>query len=175
MSTTMNRKHMIAAVLSLTLFLIVGLASAQQPLASSLGMVVYPSEGQTPDRQALDENECFDWSKSTTGVDPANPMAGVERQAPAPTPSAGAAAGGGGLRGAAAGALLGNLADEDAGEYALAGAAIGSVRGARAADRASSEAQGRAAAEDQAIAAERMQLFRNAFGACMEGRRYTVK
>jgi hypothetical protein len=163
-------------LLPLSALLIHGLAVGQQPMASSsLGMVVYPSNSQTPSQQVLDENECLQWSKSTTGVDPANPMAGIDRQSPAPAPSEGAAAGGGALRGAAAGALIGNLADEDAGEYALAGAAIGSVRGARAAGRAGSQAQSQAAAEDEAIAAERVQLFKNAFGACMEGRKYTVR
>ena len=171
----MRFKYVAMILMPLSTLVIDGPAFGQQPLASSLGMVVYPSDGQTPSDQVLDENECFQWSRSTTGVDPSNPMAGVQAQAAAPTPSEGAAAGGGALRGAAAGALIGNLADEDAGEYALAGAAVGSVRGARAAERASGEAQSRAAAQDEAVAAERMQLFKNAFGACMEGRKYTVR
>lgn len=150
-------------------------AVAQQGFSASLGLVVYPSEGQTASQQTKDEGECYTWGRQTTGIDPANPMAGVEQSQAAATQGQGVAAGGGAARGAAMGALIGNLADEDAGEYALAGAAIGSVRGARKANKQSVEAQNQASASDQATAANRVQLFKNAFGACMEGRKYTVK
>jgi hypothetical protein len=169
----MNR--FVAPMGTLCVLMVHAAGYAQQSLAVSLGLVVYPSAGQAASQQATDESECKQWSQEATGVDPANPMAGIERSQAVATPGAGAAAGGGALRGAAAGALVGNIADEDAGEYALAGAAIGSVRGARRADRQSVEAQNQAAAQDQAVAAERIQLFKNAFGACMEGRKYTVR
>jgi hypothetical protein len=151
------------------------LAVAQQGLAASLGLVVYPSAGQALEQQSKDENECYQWSRQTTGVDPANPTAGVAPHQAAATTGQGVAAGGGAVKGAAVGALIGNIADEDAGEYALAGAAIGSIRGARKANQQNVDAQNQAAAQTQAQAAERVGLFKNAFGACMEGRKYTVK
>jgi hypothetical protein len=38
-------------------------APASKPLSTSLGMVVFPAKGQTPQRQAQDEGECYAWSK----------------------------------------------------------------------------------------------------------------
>jgi hypothetical protein len=168
----MRHKVMQATALCVAL---VPYAAVGQNLGAALGLVVYPSAGQTVAQQGQDESECYQWGRQTTGIDPSNPMAGVARTQPAPAGGAGTAAGGGAVRGATAGALIGNLADEDAGEYALAGAAIGSIRAARKAEKQSIEAQNRAAAQDQAVAADRVRLFKNAFGACMEGRKYTVK
>jgi hypothetical protein len=146
-----------------------------QSLASSLELVAYPSGGQATSKQSIDEQECYEWAGQTTGVDPVNPAAGVEPVRPAATPGKGVSAGERAVKGALLGALLGNIADEDAGEYALAGAAVGSVRGAKKADEASVDAQNQATAESQAEAARRLELFKKAFAACMEGRDYTVK
>jgi hypothetical protein len=152
-----------------------GHAWAQTGLAASFGLVVYPSGGQAPDQQAKDEGECFTWSKQTTGVDPANPLAGVQTQQPQQAPAPGAGAAQGAVRGAAGAALIGNIADEDAGEYALAGALIGGVRGSRQAKQQQAQAQAQAKAQADAQTAERMTIFSNAFGACMAGRNYTVR
>jgi hypothetical protein len=146
-----------------------------QGMAASLGLVVYPSNSQTTDQQAKDEGECYTWSKQTTGVDPANPLAGVQTQPAPQQPATGAVAAGGAARGAAKGALIGNIADEDAGEYALAGAVVGGVRHAKKAGQQQAQAQQQAAAQTEAQKQERMQIFKNAFSACMEGHKYTVK
>jgi hypothetical protein len=145
-----------------------------QSLSGGLGLVVYPGEGQSSSQQAKDEGECYTWAKNTTGVDPANPAAGVQQQAAAAPPPGGQAAAGA-MRGAAGAALIGNIADEDAGEFAAAGALIGGARGARRAKEQQAQAQQQASANNQAAVQQRMQLFGNAFGACMEGRKYTVK
>jgi hypothetical protein len=160
-------------------FLIVSLPFGElavaQSLGAGLGLVVYPSEGQASNKQAQDEGECYQWARQTTGVDPANPSAGVQaQQAPAPPPP-GATAASGAMRGAAAGALIGEIADEDRSEYAAAAAVIGGVRGAKRGKQQQAQAQQQAAASTQAQTQERMQLFKNAFAACMEGRKYTVK
>src|ERR1700741_968250 len=34
-----------------------------KPLSTSLGMVVFPAKGQTPQKQSQDEGECYAWSK----------------------------------------------------------------------------------------------------------------
>ncbi len=121
-----------------------------------------------------DELECMQWSRQMTGVDPGNPGAGVQTQA-APQGGEGLAAAGGAVRGAAVAGLIGNVADEDAGEYALAGALIGSVRGARRREQANQQAAAQAQQQAQAQAAERMETFKKAFTACMEGKNYTVR
>jgi hypothetical protein len=154
---------------------LLGTYAGAQSLSGGLGLVVYPSSGQDSTQQARDEGECYQWAKNTTGVDPANPMAGVQVQTAAGAPPPGGQAAAGAMRGAAGAALIGNIADEDAGEFAAAGALIGGVRGARRAKEQQAHAQQQAAASNDAAIQQRMQLFGNAFGACMEGRKYTVK
>ena len=41
-------------------------APASKPVSTSLGMVVFPAKGQTPQQQAQDEGECYAWSKGQT-------------------------------------------------------------------------------------------------------------
>jgi hypothetical protein len=162
------------AALLAALALLVNPAAAQS-VSSQLGLVVYPSNNQAASQVAKDEGECHAWARQNTGVDPANPMAGVQVQQAAPPPGGGASAGRGAVRGAAAAGLIGNIADEDAGEFAAVGAVVGGVRGARAQKAQQAQAQQQSQAQNQAIAQERMGLFTKAYSACMEARSYTVK
>ncbi len=150
-----------------------GVAVAQS-LSTSLDLFVYPGEGQTIEQLAVDENECYQWAQQTSGVDPNNPMAGV-RTEQAQQQSQGAGAGRGALRGAAAGALIGEISDNDRSEYAAAGAILGATRGARRTQQQNQQAQQQAQAQAQAQSAERMESFKKAYSACMEGRDYTVR
>ena len=149
--------------------------SAAQSVSGQLGLVVYPSNKQDAAQVAKDEGECHAWARQNTGVDPANPLAGVQVQQAAPPPGGGASAGRGAVRGAAAAGLIGNIADEDASDFAAAGAVIGGVRGARAQKQQAAAAQQQSQAQTQAIAQERMGLFTKAYSACMESRSYAVK
>jgi len=154
-------------------FALVCTSAAAQSVSSSLGLVVYPSNKQDATQVAKDEGECHAWARQSTGIDPANPMAGVQvQQAP---PPGGPPAGGGAVRGAARGAIIGEIADEDTGDFAAAGAVIGMARGARQRQAQAAQAQQQAQAQNQAIAQERIGQFAKAFGACMEARSYTVK
>src|SRR5512145_750285 len=83
-----------------------------QAVAKSLGLIIYPAKGQTAGQQSADEQQCYDWAKAQTGIDP---------QAPAPAaapPESKESKGGqrvrGAARGAAAGAVIGEVADNDA-------------------------------------------------------------
>lgn len=165
-----------ASSIALTAIALVAAAGAAnaQSIAGSLGLVVYPSAGQTADQQRSDEQECHAWAGETTGVDPENPKA-LERPATATQVDSGAAAGAGAARGMARGALIGNLADDDWEQWAAAGAVAGGVRGAKNAQRRNAQAQAHATAEQQAAAAEEIELFKKAFSACIEGRSYTIR
>lgn len=167
-------RHFTKPVLVAALILLADSALAQS-VSSSLGLVVYPSNNQAAAQIAKDEGECHAWARQNTGIDPANPMAGVQVQQAAPPPGGGASAGRGAVRGAAAAGIIGNIADEDAGEYAAVGALIGSVRGAKARQAQQAQAQQQSQAQNQAIAQERLGTFTKAFSACMEARSYTVK
>ncbi len=148
-------------------------AAVAQTLSSSLGLFVYPGEGQSIEQLVVDENECHQWARQTTGVDPNNPMAGVQTQAPQQQ-SSGSGAAGGALRGAARGALIGEVTDNDRSEYAAAGAVVGAARGARQRQAQNQQAQQQAQAQAEAQAAERLGTFKRAYSACMQGRSYTV-
>jgi hypothetical protein len=142
--------------------------AAAQSISSSLGVVPYPSKGQSPAQQNKDEGECYAWAKQQTGIDP---MA----VASAPPPPSGPATGGGervrgAARGAAGGAAIGAIAG-DTGQ----GAAIGAVAGTMAGGRQARQNQAAQQQQAQAQKGAAIGQFNKAFGACMEGRGYTVK
>lgn len=147
--------------------------SASVPsIAKSLGLVVYPAKGQTPGQQSVDEQECYNWSKSQTGIDPQSP-APVATAAEEPNPAGGqrvrSAA-----RGAAAGALVGEVANNDADEGAKVGAAVGVVAGGRQKREARRAQEQQSQDQAQAAQNEQRETFKKALGTCMQGRGYTT-
>jgi hypothetical protein len=166
-------------------------AAAPKLPSTSLGIVVFPAKGQTPDLQGKDESECYAWSKGQTGVDPLAPPA------PAPQPAQAAAAQPaqpaaeqpadrsrlrGAARGAAAGAVIGEVANDDAGEGAAIGATAGVLKGGAEKRHAQAAAKQQAAQQQQAATQQSQQatadqkaLFGKGFGTCLEARGYTVK
>jgi hypothetical protein len=121
---------------------------------------VYPAKKQTAQQQQKDDGECLAWAKKDSGVDP------VAASQPAPQKTGPAVGGGERLTGAAGGAVIGAIAG-DAG----AGAAVGTVVGGAKARR-SQQAQNQQAQQQQQQA---LNKFYKAYGACMEGRGYSVK
>ena len=121
---------------------------------------VYPAKKQTAEQQKKDDGECRAWAKKDTGIDPA-----VASQPP-PQQTGPAVGGGERLKGAAGGAVIGGIAG-DAG----AGAAVGAVVGGAKA-RKNQSAQNQQAQQQQQQA---MNTYYKAYGACMEGRGYSVK
>jgi hypothetical protein len=149
-------------------------AYAQSPsVAASLGVSVYPSNGQTREQQSADESECYAWAQQSTGVDPSNPAAPAQA-APAPQGSVAGAAATGAFRGAAKGYLLAEVTDNDTGDAARAGAVVGASRGARSTAARNQNAQAQAKQQQEQQTEARMQSFKNGFSACMTGRKYTA-
>ena len=136
-------------------------------LASDL--MIYPNKGQSQKKQDQDQSECYIWAKNKSGFDP---MAAPTATTPPPAgdganPVRGAA--GGAVAGVAIGAIAG-----DAGKGAAIGAASGALLGG--ARRRNQEAQHQQWANQQADNyANNRANYNRAFGACMEGRGYTVK
>lgn len=126
--------------------------------------------GQGPKRAAAqkDDGECLAWAKKNTGIDPA------AASAPAPQQTGPAVGGGervrGAARGAVGGAVIGGIAG-DAGTGAGVGAAAGTMAGGAKA-RQKQAAQNQQAQQQQQQA---VNTYYKAYGACMEGRGYTVK
>lgn len=149
-----------------------GIAAAHaQNLVDSLGVYVYPAEGQDSEQQSKDDYECFAWAKQQTGYDPMNPPE-VVAQAPDQGPSGARLKGA--ARGAAGGAIIGEIADDDAGKGAAIGATVGAMRSGRQ-DRLQRQAQSeqaeQAASQQQSAMANQ---FRSAYATCMEARKYSV-
>lgn len=151
-----NYKHLAAGVASLCL---ATAAFAQQP-------IIYPSKGQTPQQQSKDDGECYVWAKQNTGIDPA-----VLAQTPAQaqTSSGGHERLHGAARGALGGAAIGAIVG-DAGKGAGVGAVLGTMRGGRDARENEASRQQQSQSQHQ----QSIQTFYRAYGACMQGRGYTV-
>jgi outer membrane protein with glycine zipper len=137
-------------------------AEAQKPIA-------YPAKGQSASQQSKDDAECYAWAKQTTGIDPA-----VVASSPPPQQTGPAVGGGqrlrGAARGAAGGAAIGAIAG-DAGQGAGIGAIAGTMVGGREARQQRDAQNQQAVAQQQEV----INTFYRAFGACMEGRGYTIK
>jgi hypothetical protein len=121
------------------------------------GPAIYPSKGQSPEQQAKDKSECTTWATGQTGFDPTAATTQQKAQ--------GAPQGGGAGKGAAAGAAVGAISG-----HAGRGAAVGAAAGGSASAK---KKQQQAAAQQQAQA-QQAGAFQKAFGACMQGRGYSV-
>lgn len=160
-------------------------SQAQQSLAATLNVYVFPSDGQESSQQSKDEGECYNWAVENAGIDPfelSKKEATEEQQQAQAKQQASQAGKGRGLRGAArgaaAGALIGEIANDDAGKGAGIGATIGAVRGSRIARNEQKAAQSnveQTAAHSAGTNEQQMGNFKKAFGACLEGKKYTVK
>jgi hypothetical protein len=124
---------------------------------------VYPAKGQSSAQQKKDDGECYQWAKSDTGIDPA---AGSS----APASSSGPAVGGGErAKGAVRGAVVGGAVG--GGDGARTGAAVGVVAGGARARRNQADQQQQAQSQNS----QSKNTFYRAYGACMQGRGYSVK
>ena len=143
-----------------------------QSIAKSLGMYVFPGNGQDAATQQTDESACYAWAREESGVDPLNLPDVQAAEVPGGMGAAGAV--GGAARGAAAGAVIGAIAG-DAGKGAAIGAAAGGMGGLRAGRRAGAQAEQQAAAQAKQQEQQMMEQFKKAFSVCMEGKGYTIK
>ena len=98
------------------LMLAIGTVCAQE-------VIVYPAKGQSAEQTEKDKFDCYQWAKGQTGFDPMAPPTASTPPPPSEAPTA--STGKGAVGGAAAGALIGGIADGNWGQ----GAAIGAVAG----------------------------------------------
>jgi Glycine-zipper domain len=149
-------------------------APSSPSLSSSLGVHVYPAKGQGAATLSADENNCFEWAKGNTGIDPLGVMqAAPTTSVPPAGPGSGAAVRGG-ARGAAGGAVIGAIAG-DAGQGAAIGAVTGAVvGGARRRQQQQAAAQQQQQEVQQSVAQQK-DTFNKSYSACMEGKGYAVK
>ncbi len=153
--------HILAFVICMALFAVPAVAN---------DLYIYPTKGQDQKQMEKDKFDCYSWAKQQTGFDP---MQAPTASAPAPTDSTSGSVLGGAARGAALGAIGGAIAG-DAGKGAAIGAATGGALGGmrRRSSRRQSEQR---AQQQQAQYQARRNEYNRAYGACLEGKGYTVK
>ena len=151
-------------------FLIIGVGSAQAE------MFIYPKEGQSKEKQEMDEFQCHKWAKQQTGSSPT-----TMSSQPAPVPAPQASNEGHVVRGGARGALLGAVGGAiggNAGKGAKIGAGVGATRGLlkrrrnRIQQDTQQQAQNQAQQQSQAVAAGG---YDKAYRVCLKGRGYEVE
>lgn len=150
------------------------LAVAQPPIPTpqQLGFFVYPAKGQSAETQQTEQYECYAWAQSQTGIDPTAPPPA------APAAPKGPQADGSAIKGAAGGAAVGTAIGAiagDTGEGAAIGAVAGALRGRRMSKQKQKQQQQAAEQQAQAQGTQTRETFNKAYGACLEGKGYTVK
>ncbi len=157
-------------------------------LGASVGVMVFPADGQDERQQSIDEAECYNWAVNRAGSDPFQLTQQAQQQANAADQAmrradqagqgaAGRSAAAGAVSGALVGAVFGRSSKQRR-RAAAAGALIGGAAGANQRSQARSQATGRVAAQaerQQAATEQQMDNFKNAFGACLEGKGYIAR
>ena len=135
--------------------------AAQEP-------IVFPAKGQSSEQTEKDKYSCYSWAKGQTGFDP---MQAPTATAPPPEKKGGVVKGAavGALAGVAIGAVAGN-----AGKGAAIGAASGGIVGGARKSKSNKE-QEQYTQEQAAGYEQKRTTYNRAWGACMEGKGYTVK
>jgi hypothetical protein len=168
----MRVRASVAAVLVAPVFLsLAQVGVGQVPTPQDLGVFVYPAKGQPPEQQQAEATECYGWAQKQTGIDPLAPP-------PSPPPPQKQGADGSAVKGAAGGALVGTAIGAiagDTGEGAAIGATAGALRGRRVAKKQKQAEAQQTQAQGQAQHAQVKETFKKAYGACLEGKGYTVK
>ena len=156
-------------IISLLIILLpVGVVLAQE-------LIIYPAKGQSQEQLDKDKYECYSWAKQQTGFDPMQQPKATE-----PPPQQEAQKGGAGrgaARGEACGAATGSMAG-DTGKGEAIGADSGAiVGGARRRDqqRQQQQADQQYAQQQAATYTKNRDGYNRAYGACLEGRGYSVK
>jgi len=132
--------------------------------------IVYPSGGQSLDKQAQDEAACRSWAQQQTGMYPGQ---SVPEYYGNPYANEGAPVLRGAARGAALGAVGGAIAG-DAGKGAAIGAGVGGTAGLLRRNR-ERRAEANYNQQAQVEYQQDMSRYNQAFAACMQGRNYTVR
>jgi len=152
------------------------LATAVAAQTATQELYIYPTKGQTAERQEQDRYECHDWAKQQTGFDPS---AGPIASSPPPSYQAPTASvGRGAVTGAVGGALIGGIAGNNWGKGAAIGAVSGGIfGGVRRNSQQAAQAQAEAdwSRQQQANYEAQRKTYNRAYTACLEGRGYTVK
>lgn len=149
--------------------MVVGVLCASASVQADL--YVYPQKGQSTEQTDKDKHECYGWAKGKAGFDP---MAAPKASTPAPKVEEKK---GGAVKGAAAGAVAGKVlgnSSKTTKKSAAAGAVVG---GAKQGSDNKKQQQAKTDWEQKEASnyAANRNEYNRAYGACLEGRGYSVK
>ena len=165
------RKVILTALLLFFSVFLAGLVGAQDP-------IVYPAGGQSDDQIEKDKYQCYSWAKGQTAFDPMKTP--TTKSGPPTKEDEVWGAGKTGVAGGATGAIIGGAARGKKGALrggllgAAGGALIGGVRSSNQRNREEQKRKDWERKEANNYARARNE-YNRAFGACMEGRGYSVK
>jgi len=134
-------------------------------------LYVYPQKGQSEEQTDKDKHECYKWSKENTGFDP---MMAPNATTPAPTVENKK---GGVAKGAAVGAIGGKVlgnSSKTTKKSAAAGAVVGGAKQGSDNKKQQQAKNDWEQKEASNYSAQRNE-YNRAYGACLEGRGYSVK
>ncbi|RKZ94844.1 MAG: hypothetical protein DRQ42_09655 [Gammaproteobacteria bacterium] len=134
-------------------------------------LMIFPANGQTSEQLEQDKYSCYGWAKGQTGFDPM-----VVPTASTPPPSQQKKSGGaarGALGGAVSGVIIGD-SRKSARRGAAAGGLIGGMRQGSANSATEQKTREWEQRETDKYINDRNQ-YNRAYGACLEGKGYTVK
>ena len=156
-------------------FILLALLAFSASSVTAQELIIYPAKGQSQDQLEKDKFECYTWAKQQSGFDPM-----AMPQATAPPPKQEAQKGGvvrGGLRGGVVGLTVGAIAGDPGKGAAIGAASGGLIGGMRRRDQKRSQQQAQKQWEQEQANAymQGRNSYNRAFGACLEGRGYTVK
>ena len=137
-------------------------------------LYIYPNKGQSNQQMEKDKYDCYSWAKQQTGFDP---MQAPTASSPPPQQTTSGGVVGGAAKGAALGAIGGAIAG-DAGKGAAIGAGTGAAMGGmrrRSSTRQNQQEQAQWEQQQKAQYEAKRNEYNRAYGACLQGRDYTVK
>ena len=175
LNPTSWRMNMKTSVI-LTIIFILFLFTTTSLIAQDL--IIYPAQGQSEEQTEKDKFECYTWAKKETGFDPMQTPTATRPPPKKEEKQGGVAKGAvvGGLGGAAIGGIAGGRSG--AGTGALIGAGGGAIIGGmRRSNQRDREEKARQEWEQEQANAyhQKRSAYNRAYGACLEGRGYTVK
>ena len=144
-------------------------------------LIIYPAKGQTQEQMEKDKFECYSWAKNETGFDPMQMPTATKP--PPPKQASGSTAGGvvkggagGGLLGAGVGAIAGGKKGAKKGLAigAISGGALGGMR-SHSQQKKDDQARQQWEKEQTNQYMHARTSYNRAYGACLEGRGYSVK
>ncbi len=138
-------------------------------------LIIYPAKGQSQDQMEKDKFACYSWAKEQSGFDP---MAMPPATAPPPQQEAQkGGVGRGALRGGTVGVVAGAIGGDAKKGAAIGAASGGLIGGMRRRDQRRSQQTAQKQWEQEQANAymQGRNSYIRAYGACLEGRGYTVK